>query len=441
MKRTTVFTLLLLFLAYNAFSTTWVTIADGNWNNPSIWSTDGGFTSCACVPPTPINSGNTVIVNHDLILNTHIGVGGGATLNVNSSGSLYGPTSNLGVYGNGVANIHGAATFQKLITGATNGSNPGTINTYNTLIQVTSEITIYAGAININGGFIYMPSGNFIVKPNGTMNINDGSKLELFGGNIKNEGEIFICDECCLTTSGNWTIESSGEVSGGGAATATGGNMKNFGVWSPQLTWCSDGNDTGMPTPEDCSTSTTTCGLVMLPIELSFFTADAHNQGIDIVWETTSERNCERFDLLRSNDGMNWEKCYSTPASGNSTEISTYFFRDVDMYSGVNYYRLEQYDFDGTITFSAPISVHFEQKMQGIRAYPNPNQAQNVFWISGITKSGTITLFTQNGQEIESYSVENPTTHQRIEKLLNAGVYYIQFICDSEVTQTKLVVR
>jgi len=172
----------------------------------------------------------------------NIDVKGGSSFILAAGGSLYGTTHDLITSGNSTIDLYGPCTFQKIRNGLTNGSNGSNgsiLNIYNT-IEVTAKIQFYAGTTNLDGGYLYLPTGNFDVRSNATFNVLNGSKLELFGGNISNDGHIFICSDCCLTTVGNWSNDANGTITGSGSATASGGNMTNLNVFSAAITWCSN---------------------------------------------------------------------------------------------------------------------------------------------------------------------------------------------------------
>ncbi|NIQ16125.1 MAG: hypothetical protein GTO02_17555, partial [Candidatus Dadabacteria bacterium] len=263
-------------------------MANGNYNDPLIWSTDGGVTSCLCLPPAPFNTNDTMVINHNITMTQHLGFGGpNTTLIVNASGSLYGPTFNISAWFWCDLYLYGPCTFQRINCGSVSGSWAN-INIYS-VVEVTAQVRVNAGTLTIDGGYLYLTSGNFNVYPPGNLITSNCAKLELFGGNITNEGYIYICQCCCLTTTGNWSNEITGIVEGNGSATTTGGNMSNYNIFSIDITWCSAGFDIGMPGVEDCTTSNATCGLIMLPVDLiGFKVTNINNQNL-ISWVTVSE--------------------------------------------------------------------------------------------------------------------------------------------------------
>jgi hypothetical protein len=110
-----------------------------------------------------------------------------------------------------------------------------------------------------------------------------------------------------------------------------------------------------------------------LPVELTSFTSECKETGVDINWQTASEHNSELFTVEKSRDGLNWMHLASLEAAGNSTTLINYNYVDAEK-SGVAYYRLQQVDQDGTEKTYGPISSSCEA-ISGLvmKTYPNPS--------------------------------------------------------------------
>ncbi|MGV3631310.1 MAG: hypothetical protein ACO1O6_08890 [Bacteroidota bacterium] len=95
---------------------------------------------------------------------------------------------------------------------------------------------------------------------------------------------------------------------------------------------------------------TLTCGLncAPLPIELVDFSVYEKQTGNLVKWTTMTEINNDYFILEKSMDGVQWAEIAEVDGSGNTTSKKNYSFLDKEVKRGINYYRLTQYDFDGT---------------------------------------------------------------------------------------------
>lgn len=92
----------------------------------------------------------------------------------------------------------------------------------------------------------------------------------------------------------------------------------------------------------------TTCPIVVLPVELSYFSGVKDQKGNVLVWETITEQNSAYFRLEHSTDGKNWLEIDTEAGAGNSAQPSYYSFVHTTFRNEVNYYRLFQVDFDGS---------------------------------------------------------------------------------------------
>lgn len=245
-----------------------------------------------------------------------------------------------------------------------------------------------------------------------------------------------------MTTTGNWTNESTGIVNGDGSATSTTGNMNNFGTWSAAITWCSAGFDTGMPSAEDCTTSGTTCAFVSLPVELSDFYGTALEHHNLLAWVPQTEKDCETFIVAKSTDGYYWDELGKVNCVGNSTNANYYEFRDIHISGGISYYRLKQIDVDGTVHYSQPISIS-NRASQKLMTYPNPISAGELVYIAGIEGDGKISIRNAAGlivseEQISLNSGESATINSQG---FSAGLYIVEFVNGEDQKTTKFIIR
>lgn len=93
---------------------------------------------------------------------------------------------------------------------------------------------------------------------------------------------------------------------------------------------------------------TVNCPITVLPVEIINFEGWNESDANIILWETATERNSDYFIVERSSDGKTWEAIRTVKSVGNSQVISEYQIADYTFEATINYYRLHQYDFDGT---------------------------------------------------------------------------------------------
>ncbi len=111
-----------------------------------------------------------------------------------------------------------------------------------------------------------------------------------------------------------------------------------------------------------------------VPVELTSFTASASNNSVVLNWSTATEQNNRGFEVQKSFDDQNWRTLAFITGNGTTAEISRYSYKDENPVQGKNFYRLVQYDFDGTEKEYNSISVDFNSAPEFTieQNYPNP---------------------------------------------------------------------
>lgn len=121
-------------------------------------------------------------------------------------------------------------------------------------------------------------------------------------------------------------------------ATGNFGNLDSLSVYTVCFSRsCTVGVLVGICSSED----------FVLPVEMIYFTGESTVNGIELRWATASELNNAGFLLERSTDLSNWLNIGFVQGVGNSQQINRYLFQDNKPITGVNYYRIRQFDYDG----------------------------------------------------------------------------------------------
>lgn len=111
-----------------------------------------------------------------------------------------------------------------------------------------------------------------------------------------------------------------------------------------------------------------------LPVTYNTFEAAKENKTALLTWTTASEHNNSGFGIERSTDGKEFTGIgwVATKADqGNSVTSISYSFTDKTPVAGMNYYRLQQKDRDGSVTYSVIRMLDFGNRASFI-CYPNP---------------------------------------------------------------------
>jgi len=113
--------------------------------------------------------------------------------------------------------------------------------------------------------------------------------------------------------------------------------------------------------------------LITLPIELTYFTYRIEYNNIRLLWETATETNNCCFVLYHSTDLQNWLNIGSVEGAGNSLNPTNYSFIYDSPSEGVNYFKIQQEDFDGRITEFNSIAIFFNKKIKPTNVFEKYN--------------------------------------------------------------------
>ncbi len=170
----------------------------------------------------------------------------------------------------------------------------------------------------------------------------------------------------------------------------------------------------------------------LLPVELLSFTGEQIENENHLLWITTSEINNWGFEIEKSADGKNWENIGFVEGNGNSLETHYYKYIDYHPFLGANYYRLKQYDFDGTYHFS---NIVFIEKIQlnKINISPNPNIGEFLVTFPYLKSDENVNIAVYNVHGLEVHSekyIINKGTDKQYFSLGNlpTGSYYFTII-------------
>jgi hypothetical protein len=188
---------------------------------------------------------------------------------------------------------------------------------------------------------------------------------------------------------------------------------------------------------------------IVIPVELTSFTAEAGNRNVVIKWTTATEKNNRGFYVERDINGA-WESIHFTPGSGTTVSYSSYVYNDIlpnEVESCSIKYRLQQVDFDGSFTFSDIIEVQLNllpDKFQLEQNYPNPfNPVTSIHYTVGSKQSLTLKVYDLLGREIQTIvNEEKPAGFYNIDfdaSNLPSGVYFYQLKAGNFVATKKMV--
>jgi hypothetical protein len=167
-------------------------------------------------------------------------------------------------------------------------------------------------------------------------------------------------------------------------------------------------------------------GGVTLPIELISFTAINKSDKNLFNWQTATETNNSHFIIQKSKDGQNFVDIGTVKGHGTTTTPQYYDFVDAVPYSGLNYYRLQQFDRDGKMEYSKIVSVEtISDKQQEVKIYPNPTHT--ILTVEHASTTETLEVLNALGQVVKTIPIKPEAVQTSISTSdLDNGIYFLR---------------
>jgi len=271
-----------------------------------------------------------------------------------------------------------------------------------TITIMMTDIEPTEGAISVTSSFGDASVWSWSMEPGG----------ELLGTLIGSAGFLYSEE---ITVAFNVTSDSVEPGSNGFTAMVSTGT-------------CPDGNTT------DNVAASTTWTDAPLSVELLSFTVQKRAKDAVLEWSTTQEVNNDYFDLQRSYDGIKFESFGKIDGAGTSAKTHQYSFVDEAAIQRAQtfripniYYRIEQFDFDGSSVYTPIRSIQIEKDLDGQKASMFPNPATDFVQILTTgTDKYALNVYDELGQLIESMTVSNS---QKVStENWNPGAYIFELI-------------
>jgi hypothetical protein len=427
-------------------------IDGGTYNIGGDVSTGSGGSFSLLNATLSLDPGGTYTFNNgtaNVISNTTITGVTSWSSNIGSTGSpAYGVTvSNSSITTSGDMSWHHANTSNSTFNIGGNLSLSSGISTFdNSTINTGTGNAGTTGttALTMNGGGILNLNNNSQMNVRGDVTNNewyvDNSDVVVTGDFDNGGNEVLeVSNDGTFSVGGDFDNSGSGNVSVAGDAVVTvSGDYNNSGGGSTDVdggTFAVTGSYSGTtPTGDagDCSSGGGGCcgsGCSVLPVTLVEFTVENNRDGALLRWSTALEIDNDYFIIEKSIDGKNFMFATKVLGRGTTYEPGRYEWKD-EIASEVTYYRLSQFDFDGShenlgvVLFNPRVELS-----QTINFYPNPVITSRPIFISG---SGVknISIFDLNGMLISQSEIS------RIASPNQPGIYLLQIVRSNNSTHT-----
>ena len=187
------------------------------------------------------------------------------------------------------------------------------------------------------------------------------------------------------------------------------------------------------------------------PLATAIVNVKARQQGSSILveWTVENEKDIVKYEVEKSDDGINFNKKFTRLASGVSQTAVIYKWQDALIQSGGNFYRIRGIDLNGKHHYSNIVKIIIDKKLPGISISPNPFEGDKISIQFNRMKAGVyqFSLINQLGQLMNEQSLSNPggdffTSIIVIRNALVSGIYQLR-LKDQENNSfhAKLMVR
>ncbi|HYJ38162.1 MAG TPA: T9SS type A sorting domain-containing protein [Chitinophagaceae bacterium] len=179
---------------------------------------------------------------------------------------------------------------------------------------------------------------------------------------------------------------------------------------------------------------------VNLPIKLEFFTVAKRGTQVQVSWKTSEEFNVDYFAIEHSVDAINFRSLNATKSKGNPAGADYGYVHPTPV-KGLQYYRLVEYDLDGSKTFFPIKSIQFDELKKPIEIYPNIISSRVTAYFKR-EQFKRVQLLDQMGRIVQTKDI----TNQQAEVSLNmstyaSGIYYLKFIGEGKTITEKILKR
>lgn len=332
---------------------------------------------------------------------SNLSIGGNANLIDLSGLPSQSSIEGLLIYNTNLSDLSGLPSYNS-VSGNLNISSNSNLNDISSLSSITST-----GSLIINNNNLLSnlnPLNSITSLNNGYLNVQNNNNLtSLEGlGNI----DYNTIQRIFLTINPNLSICELQNIcdflDSGGLNTIT-------------------GNATGCATLAEIQTACQN----PLPVELVFFRSFVQNETIKLSWQTSSELNNLGFEVHKSQDGKNWSNISWVNGKATNTGVNDYQIIDQNPFSGLNYYRLKQVDFDGHFEYSDIVSTEYQRDNIPISIFPNPSN--NYLIINDLGEdANSIIIFDSLGKKVMQTEIRDNSTITFDIGHLTMGTYFIQ---------------
>ncbi len=181
--------------------------------------------------------------------------------------------------------------------------------------------------------------------------------------------------------------------------------------------------------------------IVALPVRLLSFQGRNREEGIELVWSSTSETPETRFILEKSRDGKEFTVLAEIPGKNQNSARNSYTYLDIKPQGTMVYYRLLMLDENEFAQYSAPIAISRDAPAFQVGLYPNPARSTFIVQDNQPEKQAfQLQAYDKQGMEVWREPLLFTQEAIQIPESLDPGMYTLRLIWEDRVEYQKLVI-
>ena len=161
-----------------------------------------------------------------------------------------------------------------------------------------------------------------------------------------------------------------------------------------------------------------------LPVSIENMSVTYDNKLITVNWQSALELNTANFIIQHSTNGISFTDIGTVKAIGGGA--NSYGFTDNNPANGINYYRLQSIDKDGSSSYSKVVSVNFGNN-QSFSIVPNPAKDFATISFNKAVDKATIAVYDITGKQVIKQSLNGSANNYKLNtQSLKSGLYVIK---------------
>jgi len=186
---------------------------------------------------------------------------------------------------------------------------------------------------------------------------------------------------------------------------------------------------------------------IILPVSLTNLKAYQKGNAIQIDWSALNELNVGRYEVEKSANGFSFAPLINIPARNNGNIQNNYSTLDTKPLQGDNFYRIKAVDKNGTVHYTAIISVNINGGKTSVTVMPNPvpNKVVDLQLNNLAAGRYNLVLYNSIGQKVFSKTIEHSggSASQTVTFPSGTpkGIYVLKVFNQTFDYNTKLVIK